>query len=161
MSQTIELSKGKTALIDDADFELVSQFKWSFTPSRTGKEYAKRKDQNRKTVSLHRFLLGLTGPSLVVDHINGDGLDNRRSNLRVCTQADNNKNMKFYSSNTSGYRGVHFNKRDQKFQANIRVDKKLRFLGYFNSAIEAAKAYNDAATMYFGEFANLNSLEKN
>lgn len=167
MAQTVELSNGYTAIVDDEDFERVSRYKWSYKPV-SGKGYAARKayygggrkNPIRETIQLHRFIMGANDRKVVVDHINGDGLDNRRSNLRLCTQAENMRNSAIYSCNKTGYKGVHFNKRDGKYQANIRVNKKLLFLGYFDDALQAAKAYNNAAAQYFGEFARPNILEK-
>jgi hypothetical protein len=88
----------------------------------------------------------------VVDHINGNKLDNRKSNLRICTQQDNCRNRCVQSNNKSGYKGVSFNKEKQKYEACICIDKKTIHLGLFNSAIDAAIAYKNSETKLFGKF---------
>jgi hypothetical protein len=158
----IPLSQGKYALVDDADYELVSQYKWSYAPrggyaSRNAYLGGGRKAPKRKTILMHSLITGEN----YVDHINGNGLDNRRSNLRPCTHIENMRNTKLYANNKTGFKGVHYNKRDKKYQANIRVDKKLKALGYYPTAIEAARAYDNAAKEYFGSFARLNLQEAN
>lgn len=153
------LSKGKIAVIDDDDFKRASHHSWHYRLCHGGKEYASARIDG-KLVQLHRFLLNETDTSKDIDHINGGTLDNRKCNLRSCTRTENICNAAIYASNTSGYKGVHFNKRDQKYQANIRINKKLKFLGYFKTASEAALAYNNAAVEAFGKFANINKLEK-
>jgi hypothetical protein len=100
------------------------------------------------------WMTGETPP--MVDHINHNGLDNRWSNLRPCSVKENALNKIRYSNNTSGYKGVHFCKKHQKWSAYISKDKKRSHLGYFESAKEAAKAYDTAAKRLFGEYAALN-----
>lgn len=95
---------------------------------------------------------------MVVDHINGDKSDNRRSNLRVCTQAQNCANSKRPVSNISGYKGVHFYKQYGKYSVKLQVNRKQLFFGYFEDKHEAAKAYNEAAIKHYGEFAKLNEV---
>lgn len=159
----IPLSQGKFALVDDEDFEFLSQWKWGL--DRSGSGYASRnaylgggrKNPKRQTIRMHRLILGLPGD---VDHIDGDGLNNQKSNLRPCGARQNAQNRRVYSNNSSGYKGVCFNTRDNKYQANIRVDGRLKFLGYFKDAAGAATAYNEAANKYFGEFARPNIIKE-
>lgn len=99
---------------------------------------------DRKT-HLHRWLLGLADPSLIVDHLNGDGLDNRRENLRICTRAENNKNMRKRRDNSSGCAGVHFEKSSGLYYAKIQVGGKSHFLGRFDRLDQANIAYRSAA----------------
>lgn len=113
---------------------------------------------------MHRIIMEIVlGRALVkgeyVDHINHNGLDNRRDNLRLASAAQNMQNSRLRSDNTSGYKGVVWVISRRKWRAEIYVDKRSKCLGYFQNAIDAAKAYNDAALKYFGEFAFLNTIE--
>jgi hypothetical protein len=95
-----------------------------------------------------------------VDHINGEGLDNRRENLRLATHAQNLKNLKVPKNSTTGFKGVSFRKDKRKYEAYIKYDNNPRKrLGYFKTAKEAAEAYNDAAAEFHGEYARLNVVE--
>ena len=159
MAKKIELTHNKFALVDDSDYEFLSQYKWHVTK----KGYAARNaylgggrlKPKRKTIYMHNLIIDAP----YVDHINRNSLDNRRSNLRQCTHKENMWNKSIYSCNKTGFKGVHFNKRDKKYQANIRVEGKLKWLGYHENAIDAANAYDKAAKKYFGAFANLNFKE--
>ncbi|PPD07167.1 MAG: Fis family transcriptional regulator [Hyphomicrobium sp.] len=91
-------------------------------------------------------------PAKFVDHVNGDGLDNRLVNLRLASHAENNRNCRTYRSNTSGIKGVSFHRTWNKWQAHIQTDGKQRFLGSFKTKDEAAQAYREASKMYHGEF---------
>src|SRR5690242_17796567 len=102
---------------------------------------------------MHRVIMNASA-DIHVDRINGDGLDNRRENLRLCTRDENMMNRRKNSNNSSGYKGVDRNK--GKWRAYIQVDKKWIHLGYFSTAEQAAHAYDNAAKKYFGEFANTN-----
>lgn len=154
----IPLTKGKFAIIDPDDYELVSKYKWHAWYSG-GNWYARanywtKKDGKLKCISLLMHRLILNPPSdMLVDHINGNGLDNRRSNLRCATHAENMRN-RHRSWGTSKYKGV---RRDRnKWRASIRKDKKDYFLGYFSKQISAALAYDKVAIEMFGEFARTN-----
>jgi hypothetical protein len=94
-----------------------------------------------------------------VDHINGDGLDNRRANTRACTHAQNNMNKGIGKNNTSGYKGVIWNARLNKWVAQIGYKYRGYNLGLFVCKHDAAAAYNKAATEFFGEFAKLNTIK--
>lgn len=151
MTKQISLGNDKFALVDDEDFERVNQRQW--TPANGGR-YARatiRKDGLSTLILMHRFILD-TPPGMDTDHINGDGLDNRRANLRISTHAENMRNR--FSSR--GLKGVHFRKGRQVYQAYISVDKKLTRLGHFISQEAAACAYDYAAKELHGEFARLN-----
>ena len=153
----LPLTQGKTALIDEADLPLVKHLSWHATHSK-GKWYAATnvgKGAKRRLLKLATLLMGSTG----VDHINGDGLDNRRSNLRVVTQAQNTKNRsKQRSATSSPYKGVswHKHKQHNKWSAYITANGHRKHLGYFSDPVDAAKAYDSAARELFGEFAKLN-----
>ena len=92
----------------------------------------------------------------LVDHENGNGLDNRRTNLRIATTSQNNRNTALRSTNSSGYKGVSWNNENQRWKAQIQTDGTKTFLGYFDDLLDAAQAYNDAALEQHGEFARLN-----
>jgi hypothetical protein len=101
-------------------------------------------------------LLMLAPDGMDVDHINGDGLCNLRENLRLCTHSENLHNRGKQINNTSGYKGVYFHKQSKKFTAKIRLEGKTTSLGYYDSPIEAAQAYDAKAREIFGEFARTN-----
>ena len=128
----------------------VEKYKW--WKGRDGYAYTSRGGKN---FTLHR-LIAQTPKNMSTDHINGDKLDNRTANLRVCTHAQNCRNQKLKTSNTSGYKGVYWNKDVSKWVAQIRIDGKVTSLGLFNDIKEAAKVYDKTARIHHGEFARLN-----
>lgn len=146
----IILYGGQVALVDDADFRKIACYSWSATSGTV--IYAQRKN-GRKNVLLHREIMAAPD-NLQVDHINGNGLDNRRANLRVCTRSQNLWNQRRRAKNTSGFKGV--NKNGDTWRARIKVNNKEIALGCYKDAIQAAKAYDYAAKKYFGEFAKTN-----
>lgn len=153
----IPLTHGKVALIDAEDYELVSRYKWqAYKGRRTYYSQATVKGVGGKktTVKMARVILGLNDPSIHVDHINGDGLDNRRSNLRHATQIENARNRAVSVHNQSGFKGVCVHGR--KWQAQIRFLGHKLNLGTFATPQEAARAYDAKARELFGEFARLN-----
>jgi hypothetical protein len=160
--QTVQLTQGFVALVDDADYEVVSQHRWrALVDKRRNKVYAVRKTHGshkaRKSVYLHRELLGLSDPMVKGDHRNGNSLDNQRLNLRACTTLQNNRNAKKRSDGVSSqYKGVCWHKRYGKFQAEIKLNGKSEFLGMFADELDAALAYDAAARENFGEFALAN-----
>jgi hypothetical protein len=164
--KTVPLTQGYVALVDDDDFEWVSQFKWrALVDRRRNKVYAVRKTHgphsSRKSLYMHREILGVTDPQVKVDHRNGDSLDNRRSNLRKCVNGENNANsVKRPDGRSSKYKGVCWHKRYGMFQASIRVHGKTKYLGMFTDEVQAAQVYDAAARAYFGEFAQFNFPSK-
>lgn len=155
----IPLTKGLFALVDDSDFEWLSQWKWQARRD-TNTFYADRTDRSnplkRKTVSMHRAIMRVDDPSMNVDHIDHNGLNNTRENLRICTPAQNARNQKTSVRNTTGFKGVY--KRGDRFIAAITVNWRCIYLGTFDSAEEAARHYNQAAVQHFSEFACLNDV---
>ena len=151
----IHLTQGKVAIVDDDDYEEISKHKWHYHHAG----YAKRSVKHSKALLMHREILNVP-KGFETDHINGDKLDNRKENLRVCTPAENKYNRTFQSNNTSGYKGVAWNKAAKKWFSKINAGGKIYCIGYFTDAKEAALAYNEAALRLHGEFANVNNIPK-
>ena len=161
---TVPLTRGFCAKVDLEDFADLSQYKWSLAPG-TRTNYAARGvgiPGTRKVmqISMHRQIMGLnknSDPKFTVDHINGDGLDNRKCNLRLATRQQQAMNRPIRSDNKSGYPGVYWlwtneEKTKGKWRALIRVEGKRLSLGLFDDVEEAADAYMSAAVKYFGEW---------
>ena len=154
MAKQIPLTQGKFSLVDDADFEFINQWKWQYhTGGYARRDYAV--DGKRFKVYMHRVITG-NDESLVVDHINGDRLDNRKENLRLCHQKQNSANSRKSKNNTTGFKGVCFYKRDGVYTAQLMKDRKMIYLGRFTKPEYAAAAYDLAAMNLFGDFANTN-----
>ena len=154
----IELTKGYKAIIDDDDFERVSKFNWYVCVARKTCVYATAWDSaSRKVIYLHRFILDVP-KGLQIDHKNRNGLDNRKENLRLATHADNVRNRDNWRKGS--YKGV--TPRPSKinpFQARITFNKTSENIGSFPTAEDAARAYDQKAREYFGDFAYLNFPE--
>lgn len=151
MTMMILLTRGKTAYVDDEDYERVMEHSWCMHPCG----YAKARI-NKKYVLMHRWLLDAPS-NLNVDHINGNKLDNRRSNLRLCTSMDNHANC-FVARSPTGFKGVDWSKSHGKWRARLVRNYRTIHLGYFDTPVLAARAYNEAALKYFGPYANLNKV---
>ncbi|MCK5611589.1 Fis family transcriptional regulator [Candidatus Pacearchaeota archaeon] len=145
------------ALVDDSDYEWLNQWKWS------AKEdyktiYAHRcagPSGKRVHIKMHRLILGCKGKEHG-DHRDCNGLNNQRCNLRSCSNRENNMNQMISVRNTSGYKGVYWNKASSKWTARIKSSRKRHILGHYFCIVKAAKSYDKAARKYFGEFARLN-----
>jgi len=146
----IQLTQGKVALVDDEDYEYLNQWKWHYSLG-----YAVRTFSDKKTIWMHRLILN-TPDNLQTDHINGNGLDNQKKNLRACNHSENQRNKKRRADNTSGYIGVSWRKQNRKWEAYIRVLGVRKHINYFLVKEDAARAYDESARKHFGIFARLN-----
>ena len=151
----IPLSKGLFAIVDEADYEALSQFKWYAKSTTYAERKVRRSDGTQRTIIMHRSIMN-PAPGLVVDHINHDGLDNRRANLRVCTIAENMRNRWSNPASSSRFLGVCWIDKIAKWQAQIKLNGQSRYLGCYADEIGAARAYDAAARELFGQFANPN-----
>lgn len=155
----IPLTQGKFAIVDDDMFDYLNQWKWHITRNHSNIFYARRnvKVNNEWTgILMHRQILNLEpSDKRRTDHENHNGFDNRRCNIRICTQSQNIANSRPHKG-TSQYKGVCWFKRVKKWTAYIKCNNKKIHLGYFNNEIDAAKAYDIKAKELFGEFANTN-----
>lgn len=164
--KTIPLTKGLFALVDDDDYKWLSAYKWQAYNGKMGNHYAVRSVRKLGKVKgfrMHRMITNAPR-GMEVDHKNGNGLDNRKQNLRVCTVAQNHANRRVDACKTaaSKYKGVFFRKNrahcPSPWKAVIKSNNKIFQLGHFQTEIQAAIAYNKAALEIHGEFARLNPI---
>ena len=144
-------------LISECDFEKVSAHNWflTFSNKSDGPYFAYRTPRpERKDILLHRFIVNCPS-GYCVDHANGNTLDNRRENLRICTQAENRFNSRKSKSNTSGYKGVSYSSHAKKWRSQIKRNNKIIHLGYYDTPEKAYEAYVAASKKYHGEFGRI------
>jgi len=165
MQKTILLTQGKSTIVDSKDFNYLNQFKWYFMGNGRS-NYAVRshcsKNGKHSTIFMHRVILerqGIKLEGMETDHINRNGLDNRRENLRMVTVSQNQQNSTKKINNKSGYKGIVFRSDVKKWRAQIGIDGKPQSLGYFKDKIQAAIVYNETAKKLFGEYANINNIQ--
>lgn len=149
----ILLTQNKVALIDDEDWELVKNYKWSAQKGKNDTFYA----VTTITVPMHQLIMGIKDQA--IDHINGNGCDNQKINLRTATSQQNSFNRRKRSGCSSLYKGVCWSKKAKKWRAYLTKDQHYLSLGYFKDEKEAARAYDRAALIHFGSFARLNFNE--
>lgn len=150
----IPLTKGKIAIIDETDFGKVKEYIW--LAHRIGKVwYADSTPQKGRTVRMHRLIMDCP-KGIEIDHIDGNGLNNRRSNLRYCNRSENCRNRRTSKNTSAIYKGVSFHRASNKYRAKIGINNKHIWLGVFENPIDAAKAYDNAAIELHGEFALTN-----
>jgi hypothetical protein len=154
----IPLTQGQVALIDDEDFELVLAYKWNADLNKHTKSFyavtnVTKPDGKRTKLLMHRLIMNAQ-KGQQVDHIHHLTLDNRKSEMRLCTQSQNMQNSGKQVHNTSGFKGVSWHKLKQKWVANINLNGKKKHLGYFPTPELAREAYCKAAAELHGEFAN-------
>lgn len=150
----VPLSRGYEAIIDAEDAPLVDSHNW-FAVTQHNCIYAKRekylKGGGRKYIAMHRVIAGAADEK-VVDHINHNGLDNRKVNLRVCEHCQNIQNQRLRFDNSSGFKGVSWNSRRGKWRAQITLSGKRKELGLFDSPERAYEVYCEASEKHYGEF---------
>ena len=161
--KTIPLTQGKHAVVDDEDYVYLSQFKW-YADKSANTYYAKRRVRlirggSQGTVNMHHAILGKPIRGMVVDHINRNGLDNRRINLRVVTNHVNLLNAGMFRHNTSGYKGAFYHKKGKRWYAQIRVNGKKIAVWSFDNPKDAAAAYNKLVEEYREPFFYKNPLD--
>lgn len=154
----IQISRGMVALVDDEWFDELNKHKWYAHPA--GRRcYAMRCTGgrlNKKHITMHRVILNPKNKTLDIDHINGNGLDNRRSNLRLATRSENMFNRGYQTNNKSGFKGVSFDPVTERWVSQISINRKRQWLGRFDTPEQAARAYDKKAIELLGEFAYLN-----
>lgn len=160
MSKHIKLSQGYLAIVDDEDYDLISNYNWYARVTKNS-VYAVS-NINKTTVQMHRFILN-AGKEFMVDHIDRNGLNNTKINLRIASRSQNLMNSKKpKNGKTSKYKGVCLNKQTPNnkkcWRAEIRINRKSHFIGYFYNEKDAAIAYNKKAKELFGDFARLNKI---
>lgn len=148
--KVIPLTKNKLAFVDDSDYAKLAVYSWVFNG-----RYASRKSSDNRTVYMHREILKASD-NLEVDHINGNCLDNRRSNLRLANHQQNMRNQKPIKGKSSQYKGVSWDKSHNRWQSYIHINDYKKHIGYFKDEIQAARAYDAEAIKLFGEYARLN-----
>ena len=154
----VTLTRGYEAIIDASDVSLVEGVNWSVLALRDNSVYAGRSSYSdnqtgkKTTILMHRVIMGApTG--MMIDHSDGDGTNNRRSNMRIATHAENMRNRRMSTNNTSGFKGVHWDKKSRKWCAQIRNNSVGRYLGLFDTPEAAHAAYVAASELLHGEFA--------
>jgi hypothetical protein len=157
----IPLTQGKYAIVDPEDYERLNKYKWYAIRSKNtfyaGRHSRPPKGRKRQYIKMHRVVLR-PPRGLIIDHINHNGLDNRKANLRAVTYAQNTLNRVWVKPPHahSRYKGVTWHKAQRKWQVQICYNGKHRTVGYFDNELDAAKAYDEAAKKYHKEFAVLN-----
>lgn len=156
----VQLTQSKMAQVDDEDFERINQWNWNVQKCKNDKWYAQRSSPmvlgKRHAILMHREIIHVP-KGMEVDHIDGNGLNNQRYNLRICTTSQNQANTKRHIDNLSGYKGV--SKSKKKWRAQIKINKRTIVIGSFETPEEAARAYDKVSKENFGEFAYLNFHE--
>lgn len=147
---------------DDEDYSKIEDYNWWIQDADGGNKYVMSNvrglDGEVVALAMHRVIMGVSESNIFIDHINGNGLDNRKSNLRTCTQAENSRNRKKSNSRdyTSKFKGVIWRERDSKWRATIHHEGRNITIGNFESETDCAKAYDVFARKYYGEFARAN-----
>lgn len=154
----VKLNNGQVVLVDQEDFNDLKIHKWYLDHRGYAIRHEKKneyRDRARKIIKMHRFIMKAKDGEFI-DHINRNPLDNRKINLRIATNSQNQANSALFKSNKTGYKGVIKYNQKKPWAAQIHVQGKRVFKGMFNTKEEAALKYNELAKKYFGEFANLN-----
>lgn len=152
MTKEIVLTGGQVALVDEEDFDQLSQYTWK--ASRKGNTFYAERSEKKVTIMMHREIMNAPS-NMEVDHIDGNGLNNTKANLRLCSHTENMRNQKMAKSNKTGFKGVMPYYKNG-FRAMIYFEGKSIHIGVYDTAEEAAKAYDRKAVELFGEFARTN-----
>ena len=147
----IQLTQNKFTIVDDEDYEHLNQFNWHIKKGRNTYYAVRTNFKLNKKIPMHRIIMN-PSDNMQIDHINGNGLDNRKENLRVCNRYQNGGNSRLSKSNISGIKGVSWNKKNKKWVAQICINSKQGNLGSFINKFEAKEAYEKAAKEYHKEF---------
>ena len=162
MAQNLYLGNDTYTIVDDEDYYWLSQWNWNAVKIKNkiyvkrGTKKAKLKTGVKYELFLHRVVMQCSDSNLVVDHIDNNPLNNQKSNLRICTKAENNRNTSSHKNSSSKYLGVTYDKARKKWNAQLMVNGKRVLTKRYTTEIEAAKAYDAAAKLYVGVYANLN-----
>ena len=152
------LTRNKSALVSGCDIEFLQEWRWCAV-KKGGIWYASRGLSDGTTIYMHREIARRAGIiSDYIDHIDRNGLNNTRSNLRAATQGQNIANAGMFKNNTTGFRGVTYDKSRGCYKAAIKFNQKYKFIGRFATPVEAASAYDEAAKILFGDFAFQNNV---
>lgn len=164
--RTISLSRGLDAIVDSSDFEWLSKYRWhAIKNGRHSPRYYATRAQHvagegrALTILMHRMIMGDIPKDRVVDHINGNSLDNRRCNLRLATRRQNAHNVSPHQKRKSPIKGATWSNQRQGWLARITVEGNLLYMGVFKNDVECGILYDNAARFFFGEFAALNNPE--
>lgn len=159
----IPLTQGQVALVDDEDYDRINAHKWYARFDRTTNSYYAMRNSptdgngKRKTILMHREVMNAKDGEQV-DHINHETLNQQKPHLRLCSCSQNCSNRGLRPNNTSGFKGVSLDKPTGKWKAYVSVDRKRRHIGYFETALKAAVAYDAAAILYYGSSARTNAM---
>ena len=156
----IPLTRGKMALVDDDDYNFLSQMKWHCDTKGYARHAVRFSKTELITLRMHRVITK-AAKGVEVDHIDGNKLNNQKSNLRFATDCENKRNQKIYRNNTSGIKGVSWHKGHNRWTAHIGVNGRKIWLGHFRDREDAAKCYREAAIRYHGNFTNPKAFRTN
>ena len=162
MVKKIQLTQGKETLVDDEDYDELAKYSWGACYDADTNSYyvrrgARTSDGRNTTIGMHQHIMGFPSKKgMKVDHINHNPLDNRRCNLRVCSNSSNRANHRLQKNNSSGLNGVYWHKRDKAWRAQLKYQNKQITLGNFPTREKASRAVDARLKQLFGEFAHLN-----
>lgn len=158
MTKLIPLTQGKFSIVDDKDYDFLMQWKWYFNKNGNYAERTTSEKKNGRKTSIKMHINIMGGSAFLIDHIDGNTLNNQKSNLRYCSYAENARNQRKRLGTSSRYKGIYWVTKRSKWHCRIMINYKYICIGYFDCEKEAAQAYNKAAIIYHGDFAKLNII---